>query len=258
MEVNHHRYIFRTILNRDEDEDTTSNKCSPRPYDDPEFFPDWETFLKGEVEITKTEWRHVSPISTPFTYNPLHDLESLWWIGIHFLVNKLPAVTPEHPHDDERVSEQRILASELFWTGRNRRTALEHPSYLMEQLEHLHPSVRPFWRILDDARRHLLAGYWRAEKAGQTMNFDVANGVHPALVRCFYSIAARLRARDIELRSLEDEELHAASVGPPSSKRHPEDVKSVHEGKEGHSTQNENPVSLHAPETALSQRSSAR
>ena len=55
--------------------------------------------------------------STPqdFLYNPVHDLESLWWIALYFIMNKETALSPQTPHhrDSAKTRSQAPVYAKL-------------------------------------------------------------------------------------------------------------------------------------------------
>lgn len=63
------------------------------------------------------------PTLTPLRYNPLHDLESLWWVGVYFLLKReiFPfasdgaSLVGEDPIVWDR-EEQRTCADEVFYS----------------------------------------------------------------------------------------------------------------------------------------------
>ncbi len=61
---------------------------------------------------------YVAPQSTtrPFFYNPLHELESIWWIAVYFVINKETGIpTAESVNYADLTEDQRKYARSLFY-----------------------------------------------------------------------------------------------------------------------------------------------
>ncbi|KAJ3558268.1 hypothetical protein NM688_g1020 [Phlebia brevispora] len=98
---------------------------------------------KCEAAKDKMPARGESRKRFPFRYNPLHDLESLWWTAVYFLVNKEIVLisTPGGPMaPDESPTEFGIanfahgaFATELFLNRNGRRNCLSLPNRFMDR-----------------------------------------------------------------------------------------------------------------------------
>ena len=130
-------------------------------------------------------------LQTSFIFNPLHDMESIWWIGTYFVANKdveciLKQGVNEMPEDliesevvrAKRLKTQSEFAEQLFYTGLKRRDVLTLRAQFEAHTKDLHPAVWPFWESLGDIRLGLLRKYEDAANTGSPITSSVATGVH--------------------------------------------------------------------------------
>ncbi|KIP06968.1 hypothetical protein PHLGIDRAFT_127925 [Phlebiopsis gigantea 11061_1 CR5-6] len=112
-----------------------------------------------------------------FTYNPLHDLESVWWVMAFLLINKdaqivlwdpkerlLPELSETSTARSIRLSKQASFANSLFLHG-GERGSLMDIGYEFEKkiAKHLHPALRVLGEPLNDIRIELIEAYTAAE-----------------------------------------------------------------------------------------------
>lgn len=132
-----------------------------------------------------------------FRYNPLHDLESVWWVAVYFLVTRdVTKVGEEQPSERSLsdINAQQQWASDIFWHGDRRFCVMRGAFYFRQQGKCLHPSLHPLMAIFDKARRCLVRGYTAAEENMDNMTFDLADGIHGELVLYFDAILDILEA----------------------------------------------------------------
>ena len=141
--------------------------------------------VKEDIEkvCAVTRPLYARPVDTPpceeivFRYNPLHDMESLWWIATYFVLKRKVdgAAVEQHPNS---LATQRHYAAGLFEDSENamdaRQIALTGPS-LPQRLGSLHPCMRTAGGLLDDLRIRLVEAYQEAEKNVSTIDYTVAN-----------------------------------------------------------------------------------
>ena len=142
----------------------------------------------------------------PFRYFPLHDLESLWWIGAHFILAR--AVThgdptaldasrcEENELDNTYYVKHRRLAREIFGPGSLRSDVMTVGFYLFTKLDELHPSVRAAGKKLEESRRKLVRTYKAVGKNIYKMDFHTSDGIHEMLRDCFTAIAEKFKDAD--------------------------------------------------------------
>lgn len=130
----------------------------PKPQSDE---PDAESGSEGASQ----------PPHSTFRYNPVHDLESLWWIAVYFVMNKETWPTPDDPGSQDThpplTDDQRSYASSLFYTPQARYLAMADilhgpfdaqamtwPAHLLEickRLVELRRFLRAHYNTIEDA-----------------------------------------------------------------------------------------------------------
>ena len=142
-----------------------------------------------------------------FRYNPLHDLESLWWISVFFILARAivpdeaePAQSPEEV--SEQLRRQREAAERLLCKKFERYDAMVRTGPFLSELWNLHPAVRRLWPALEEARVALIAAYQEVEQDMATREFDPPVGVYNCVQEQFFRIAGHLEDHKIELAPL--------------------------------------------------------
>lgn len=121
----------------------------------------------------------------PFRYNPLHDLESLWWIAVYFVFKQgIDIDTP----DPEVKQERERIVNPLF--NEERVECLSNETCLVKALNVLPVVLRPAGRALTDARRYLVENFRMAEaQVGiPSVPHKLADGLHNRLGYFFTAI----------------------------------------------------------------------
>ncbi|KAJ3556689.1 hypothetical protein NM688_g1886 [Phlebia brevispora] len=137
-----------------------------------------------------------------FHYNPLHDLESLWWNAVYFTLNREVDEEEVHmQHPDDR-KDQLMLAGSLFHQRTMRHDALMTDGFLRYNLQCLHPSLAGITSVLEDARKVLRDAYTEAEKRVDTIDFDVGERLHVYSDMCahFEKAVKLLGQKDVKIR----------------------------------------------------------
>lgn len=143
-----------------------------------------------------------------FRYNPVHDLESLWWIAASFAVHQLPPLDAEHGEESARSSRaQRQLARNLFWTDSGRLNVLRATGYFAGESKCLHQSVSSITAVVSKALRYLIKGYKTKEYSLRDDPLRFNDRVHRNLIDCFYEAVRELDGpeKDIPVDSMEYE-----------------------------------------------------
>ena len=183
-----------------------------------EFLADSEAIPSGQHTASEASESHdllcnrpVSPPrlvhKMPFRYNPLHDLEALWWIAIYFpmartIVNDGTDVPHPSDADSDQLQQQRLSAERLFWKGNYRYNAFTLNGPLMQELRSLHPAVSWFWRPLEAIRRSVTLSYRHIEQDMATREFDPPVGVYNTMQQELFNIAVYLDAHDVKVGPL--------------------------------------------------------
>lgn len=145
-----------------------------------------------------------------FRYNPIHDLESIWWVATYFDFNKTVVQVGKTTVRRNKKQQQRAsytaqykYAKGLFSNQMDRSDALSLPSGFQEHIQYLHESVQPVARILEHLRQLLVVCYEEAEKDTAAIGPTVAFGLYTSFAKAFRQAANELK-QDVLLGSLEE------------------------------------------------------
>lgn len=126
------------------------------------------------------------PWGYTWSYNPLHDMESVWWLAAYFLFAKdfkivLDGRETREEQDTNRIEKQESFAATLFLTATRdeRLTAFAMDNFLARKLVLLPPCLVVAGEYLDQIRQDLMATYREAEKNVDLITHDVAASVNP-------------------------------------------------------------------------------
>jgi hypothetical protein len=194
VEVDQKTYLFRPML---------ADHTVPRA-------PRKQLFRKAiqhksqEVVANKAPWTITdnnlnSHDNSPFTSNPIHDMESIWWIAVYFVVNKEARFISD-PDFMPVAASQHQLASQLFYLRSHRVSALLGP-LLKDNASALAPCVQPIVEVLLKLRTKLVTYYQDCE---QTLHEKINEGawwsIHDDFADEFFSIVQELETRDVLVR----------------------------------------------------------
>lgn len=145
-----------------------------------------------------------------FTYNPLHDLESLAWVGITFLASRKVASQGNKrlAHDIAALRKQHKIAQTVSFDVGTRNSLIAFQGFFKSNdVAHLHPLVVPLARALDAIRATLVARYKEAEKDmdSQPIGFKATHGLHAKFNKLSWQVD--LGSSDIIVEEFNAEEL---------------------------------------------------
>ena len=146
----------------------------------------------------------VTEYSQPkFRYNPLHDMESLWWIAIYFTFKREVNDGADPLHKPQALRAQHAFAMDIFHGDHDRKHSLLLGQInLMDKLQYLHPVMRPLGKMLEGLRRRLLAAYYDAEDDLTSIDYRAADSLHEHFISTFTRIAQSRRFQDVQLHRL--------------------------------------------------------
>ncbi|KAJ3555180.1 hypothetical protein NM688_g2718 [Phlebia brevispora] len=169
-------------------------------------------FVAVEVDCGCYIFRPSSLPSKPyedheFLYNPLHDLESLWWIAVYVAIKK--EIERKDDEDSRRLWDthrqaQREAAREFFYQRDRRHAALTYSQYFLKRIKRLHPTVAEIGLLLDDIRRALQTAYTKAERSIGAITFDMDAETYNQMCDWF-GVAAEI-AKDLNVHRFHDME----------------------------------------------------
>ncbi|KAI0924857.1 hypothetical protein AcV7_007226 [Taiwanofungus camphoratus] len=148
-------------------------------------------------------------------YNPLHDLESCWWVAVYFLFNyRVVRVGNSAPSSDydRKLEGQMRYAKRLFYGDlASRISTLTDVGVFIDAVGNLHSSVKGTGVMLEDARKRLIKRYREGEKDLATLNHTVADGIHAKIEKQFIEKSKILSAKNVEIGPFRGVERKATS-----------------------------------------------
>lgn len=179
--------------------------------------------------------RATMPKQYPWSYNPLHDMESIYWLLLYFLCNtdvqavlmdkprvkvrEVFSFTQESPAErGMRILHHRRFAHELFGNRVRRVEVILSGDLLAEHLrDHpLHPSIASLDGSLLEIHRALVARYSKVERNPSKIDATCADGLHEEFLANIYAMMAHVEStvHQITVRSL-----HEAWAALPQAER---------------------------------------
>ncbi|KAJ3557294.1 hypothetical protein NM688_g1548 [Phlebia brevispora] len=161
-----------------------------------------------DVPLKSPSKEHSSAEYKPpdFHYNPLHDLESLWWVAVHFLFTKeaIDNLKERSKEPGAGVSEEQRLYADKFFTNRNGRgSAMLLSHAFAKAVKALHPSLRGAGAILEDIRQKIVASYREAESDLSSIEHaQCGDDLHTVMRNLLLDVAESSSLKNIHLRSL--------------------------------------------------------
>ena len=138
----------------------------------------------------------------PFRYNPLHDLESLWWVAFHCVSVRVVVQVGDDDQSYRRGDHTCFDTSGVFGMGEGKKSLFKRSTRMLEKSRLLHPAVQEAIKHLDQARGLLVQAYKDAEKDLSKIDFHVADGMHEVLRDCFNTIASAYTNNDVILEDI--------------------------------------------------------
>ena len=166
-EVEEHRYLFRPLTY---DEYPPGNSSTTRTK---------VGNSSGSSASERSHCRSSSTVQVLFRYNPLHDLESLWWVAVYFVVGGTLRVFPPrgincaedcyssqpwYAEEISRMKVQRRIADSLFITRDMRSTTMTSYAWFSSDMTCLPCSFRGIGETLAAMRHCLVIRYRQAEE----------------------------------------------------------------------------------------------
>lgn len=139
----------------------------------------------------------------PFSYNPLHDMESLWWLSVYLLIaRRFVERGTAVQNFAELMHRQSVLATYLFYNARNRLAVMTAGGSFKTTLRtlRLHPDVAFCGKRLEQARASLTHCFRLAEKDMARIKFATVastdsgvSDLYSAMFAVLHAIHERLR-----------------------------------------------------------------
>ncbi|EGO04175.1 hypothetical protein SERLA73DRAFT_67889 [Serpula lacrymans var. lacrymans S7.3] len=146
-------------------------------------------FMAVEVEAQRYNFKPslADPLAdaptsrSAFRYNPLHDLESMWWIGVWMIFNHRDIEEMED-NIKEQIQQTQILFPEVLGGSTGRGLVLKTEDWLVECLWCLPRSFRGPVVCLSTIRKILVDHYNAAEAVHGKINPAAFKGIHSSFI----------------------------------------------------------------------------
>lgn len=129
-----------------------------------------------------------------FHHNPLHDLESMFWIAAYFLFKAAGKGA-----EAAVIERQQNATRELFYDTLERCFCIQDNVHFIRSLRSLHQSVQPAGHCLDAWRSELGGAFYTAEKDCLHITCAVAAELHESLSHALLRIAKLMAESPVHL-----------------------------------------------------------
>ncbi|KAJ3556307.1 hypothetical protein NM688_g2099 [Phlebia brevispora] len=165
------------------------------------------TFREACAKLPPSPISEPQPMPPRLRYHPLHDLESLWWLAVYFVVCR----ELELPHqgeilDSDTQYRRQVLAHDWFYGGNSRFHAFRIAHYFRDNMSCLHRCITDkravkisIADILEDVRRLLNDAYSDVEKAVEHIDSGVSDKLYDDILLRFKLVAKISKKLDIRL-----------------------------------------------------------
>ncbi|KAI0084508.1 hypothetical protein BDY19DRAFT_1060215 [Irpex rosettiformis] len=161
---------------------------------------DDDALLDDNAQSWVTSSSTSSDNSPIFRYNPLHDIESVWWLLVYLLLYRPPSIKSD---TSSRVSSQSSFYRPFFSTGDTRRAAFAEEGVFTKHEKELHPALRPISKTLNEIRVLLFDRYVEVEQGDiSKIDHTVAADLVPQMVVKLGNLVARYTEKDVKLSAI--------------------------------------------------------
>ena len=135
----------------------------------------WRKTAKNDSKVQRSA-ALPEPVIPPFIFNPLHDLESVWWLSLYLLVAR-KYQKPENAGSDfgDFMNNQLQVAANLFYNRCNRMIVMLGSPFFFYYTCPLHDAVYRSLLFLEDARSALVRRYREAEEDIAAIKFSTVS-----------------------------------------------------------------------------------
>ncbi|PSS01023.1 hypothetical protein PHLCEN_2v4075 [Hermanssonia centrifuga] len=158
---------------------------------------DPETSVDSDLISENSNHRTLRQPLPPFRYNPIHDLESLWWIAVYFIFTT--EVINYADMDERGQARQRALDKHvtiLFCDFKERQLDMidERNERFTSRCRCLHPFIRPIGEDLERVRIGLAMIYRQCEQRDGSITLEplLAEDIHDNMHKSFGFISNQI------------------------------------------------------------------
>ena len=200
VEVEAHKYLFAKLdKDKYEYEDDTSEDDSSSGSSDSESLQDGRSStLRQDTNVIPPPPYSIGAVNgVPFLYNPLHDMESLWWLALFLVLAALPAALKI---TTAQKDAQNQLVADLFCNPKLRLQTFAMSPGLGPHLVSLHPRVANIVWVLETMRLYLTSAFTELERGlKKPVPFSAAPKLYPMFKSEFHTITSTLRKGNVHV-----------------------------------------------------------
>ena len=223
IEAGYHKYKFRSDK-KDEDEDAESEDAGGHEHqsESESGVSDDKAYIRPIRKGPKpADTRLPAPVKSKlparqsvFRYNPLHDIESLWWLLVYLLLYRSPKI---EGYTSSHIAAQSNFYRPFFESGESRLQAFILPSVFTDHGDDLHETLHPISDTLNQIRELLVNRYIEVERGDLSkIDHTVAASLVPQIMKKLDTLERMYDMNDVELSPIRSFSLHR-DVEPPAA-----------------------------------------
>lgn len=182
---------------------------------------DWVYGKIKEDPRIKSTYNSLQPIAAPlWSYNPLHDMESIFWICLFYVLyrdvycgpplsDRQRALLESREDREQRLRAQYAFGRTLFAARDGRTLIMTSNDLLPRHLSAypLHPAITPFACLLETLREILVERFRAVERSDEPITNKCADDVYGVFIQEFRTALLHLQnfGCDVHVRSLQRE-----------------------------------------------------
>ncbi len=126
-------------------------------------------------------------LDNDFRYNPLHDLESVFWLATYFIFT-----TTGYNQDEEEIKQQEHIKDRLLYDDFQHSCVMRLDDAFLCDVSYLHPDLHELALSLEELRSKLVTRFRVAEKDCGSITSSVATGLHESLASVLHKMAGQV------------------------------------------------------------------
>lgn len=149
-----------------------------------------------------------------FRYNPLHDLESVFWLATYFIFT-----TTGYHQDEEQIRQQEYIKDRLLYDDFQHSCVMRLDDAFLYDISYLHPDLRELALSLEGLRSKLTARFRLAEKDCGSITSSVAAGLHENFTDILHTMASQVAIPALQQKRIREDEVSRCSESTRSERR---------------------------------------
>lgn len=199
-------------------------KQSAVDYDEQQFFVMMEALLapvaKRAGPKAASNTKEESRKAFHFFHNGIHDLESVWWIGLEALLDKRVDKSSLSLEDAAAYDQliQQMKAASFFYDRYGRAVIMAAATSWSNYVDVLHPAVRDAAEILGELRDELIERYYEVEKDPSSIDKNAGGDLYFSFAKKLRIAAGILASNEVEVSDFSRARVSLLQLGAPCRK----------------------------------------